>query len=220
MADNQLPLTRARLANSLIIKVYALTGFDPISALFQAPLTPGKILTVVRKFARKQDREIYRRYDLDHQFEPRDLIPLKVKTDLTLERVVLYKEDCLQGFGLTFSGSLVEQQLPFIIQEIRTAPLGQDGKSYAGTYIVEYLDCWFTSNPIAYDAMSPDQLVIQEVGISCGAVRSIPADSLGQAALFAQSSGGLSIGAPYVNNVINALATGKVDIITKAITLR
>lgn len=172
---NQLPLTNARLSSSLVIKAFAQAGFDPLSEILQVPVSPGKILAVVQKFERKQTRDVYRRYQLGtYSMEPRDNIPQKIKTELVLERVVLNSEDILETFGIVFSGSLIEQFLPFLIQEIQISPVKSNGTPLTAVKVFEYTDCWFLDNPISYDAMNTSQIMLQSVTIQCGAVRSLP----------------------------------------------
>ena len=124
-------------------------------------------LAGVKKFARKQDRTITRIYSLGaNSFEPARLIPGKITTTLTLDRVTLYKNDALKvAFG--FCGeNLIVQQVPLLITEFKNDP--NNPNDSMATSVVLYTECWVASNPVEYDIMAEDQLVIQSREVEVG----------------------------------------------------
>jgi hypothetical protein len=187
------PLTSARLASSLELKLMIPIQLNlGFGVAFE--WEPGRTLGRIGSMVRDQTREIHRRYTLgSHSMEPLDLIPNKVTTNLRLEKVVMYSEyfvtpgSILSIFGIQnpsllsegdllgalgyISGNLFFQQFPFAIQETVHPPIG----SGSGPTITSYYDCWLRTNPIEYDLMGADQLVLQECEVACGRVTtSIP----------------------------------------------
>jgi hypothetical protein len=156
-----LPITKARLATSLILKSSQGTlnaGTDGASV---TQSSSGKVLSSVTSFSRNQTRDVHPRYSLGKfAFMPEFLIPGPIKTELTLRKVALYKGDVIKEFGFEKSGNLLYQVAPLVIDEVQNSPQGT-------VTILTYLDCWLTSNPIAYDIMG-DQLVVQECKVMCG----------------------------------------------------
>lgn len=173
-----LPSTRGRLASSLsirlIVKVEATASLQNIpivkniAGAFGTSFTFGPEIGVITDFERNQDRENLRRYSLgEHSFEPLDVIPQKIKTSLTVRRVVLYKSDLLESLGY-LAGSLFFQQKAFGLQERLASP---SGSFDAGVTTIDYLDCWLETNPVKYDVtQNADQLIIQEAKITVGKV--------------------------------------------------
>ena len=53
-----------------------------------------------------------------------------------------------------------------ILQEVQRSPTGASD-------IFEFHDCWFVSNPMSYDIMSNDLLVVQDIEIACAYMKSL-----------------------------------------------
>jgi len=189
MFIEELPLTRGRLASSVELQVMIPVKINlGIGVVFE--WKPGMTLATISKLTRTQTREVYRRYFLGtFAFEPFDIIPGKITTNLRLEKIVLYSEYVLELGGTTLhlsdgdilgalgyvSGSLFFQQRPFAIQEIIHPPSGVPESIFRGPTVTTYYDCWFTENPIEYDIFDRDQLIIQECNVAVGKVTtSIP----------------------------------------------
>jgi len=181
------PLTEARLSSALEIQLmFPIKVNFPLGISWQ--MQPGIQLGTINKLVRTQTREVHRRYALGrYSFEPYDLIPGRITTSLKLEKIVMYAEklglsnnmsaevdgDMLGLFGFV-SGSLLFQQKPFAIQEIVHPPEALRGSKPT---ITTYYDVWFTSNPIAYDSLDSDQLIIQDCDAAVGRVEvSIPTE--------------------------------------------
>jgi len=197
MAITGQPLTSARLASSIELKVMIPVEINTGFGIYYE-FKPGLTLGTVGRMTRNQTRELKRRYTLGRNaFEPLDVIPGRVITDLTLEKVIMYSEylaapvkgdvasllglqngahlsdgDLLGALGYV-SGSLFFQQFPFAIEEVVHPPEGLTGNP--GPTTTTYYDCWLRTNPIDYDLTGRDQLVIQECDVVCGKVAtSIP----------------------------------------------
>ena len=195
------PLTSARLASSLEIKIMIPVTLNT-GLGFSFEWKPGVTVGTISRMERIQTREINRRYTLGrHAHEPLDIIPGRITTDLRLEKVIMYSEymatysgiggdiakllgldqggtvylsdgDALGAFGYV-SGNLYFKQFPFAIEELVHPPEGLDG---AQPTSISYTNCWFKTNPITYDLTGSDQLVMQDVEIAVGQVTSsIPA---------------------------------------------
>ena len=167
-----------------IINTAAIVG---IGALAAAKTTPS-ILSSVRNFSRDQKRTITRRYGLGaNSFEPLQLIPGPIETKLTIERIILYKNDTLKSIFGFWGENLLSQQIPMLIVEYKDTPnAGSDDEKAT----ILYTDCWMGTNPIEYDIDAEDLLVIQDREIEVGKMIVID-----------QTLGGLSSTATYAINI-------------------
>jgi hypothetical protein len=139
----KLPKTKARVATSLVLAIKR---------------TDGKIVKIgaVQRFERALSRDVTRRreFDSDPPGVTVELIPNPTRTlTLTIARAVLYKNTLLDEFGFNGIEDLIEANIPITIYEHRFDPDGN-------VETVEYVDCYFTAYPIAYD-LTRDLLMIQ-----------------------------------------------------------
>ena len=145
---------------------------------------PLQTVGAVMSFGEDMSREVEARYSLGRDsMEPFQIIPLKIKTELNLKKVVLYQQSDLESIFAFFPKHLLFQQYPFIIQKEEYVPgdFQKNAATVAGTRvsvpvdnkklsaITLFLDCWFMSIPVTYDIMG-EQLIMQEVKIRCGRV--------------------------------------------------
>lgn len=168
----ELPKTRARLSSSITIRAALdLSFLDEGAGRFQnlaqlIGLTKNTIFNAERvgavtKMSRAQTRSVMKRYALGtYSFEPFQIVPGRIDTKLTLDRVELYKSDTLTKYFAFLPRHLLFQQLPFLIVEDMRNP---DGSSFT----IIYNDCWITSNPIAYDIMG-DQIIMRQFNVEVG----------------------------------------------------
>jgi len=170
-----IPITKARLATSITIR--ASTPLEPVVTTYDAtgavgrnvPVSFGKVIGTVKALEREQTRTVTRFYTLgEHAFEPFRVVPGSITTTLVLRKVVLYEEDALEALGYKH-GNLFYQQSPFTLLEEQYYPTKQAAQSVI-TRTVAYYDCWFTSNPVRYDVMADDLLVVQEVRAAVGKI--------------------------------------------------
>ena len=86
------PVTEARLASALELKVM-IPVVIRIGSGISVEWPVGLTLGTIGRMARTQTREVRRRYMLGtYAFEPYDIIPGRITTNLRLEKVVLYSE--------------------------------------------------------------------------------------------------------------------------------
>jgi hypothetical protein len=86
------PVTEARLPSALEIKLMQPVSLQ-LGTGFVIDYPQGITLGTISKLTRNQRREVKRRYSLGkHAYEPYDIIPGKITTELSLEKVVLYSE--------------------------------------------------------------------------------------------------------------------------------
>ena len=171
----RLPSTNIRLRSSITIRAIpdtqildSLTSFGKTSlyGIYAASLQ-FEPLGQVKDFSRDQTRGFYKRYSLGrYAHEPRQVVPLKIDTKLTIVRAILYQNDLLKTVFGFWGESLIMQQLPFVLIEQKNSPDGDITKSA----VLFYNDCWFTSNPIEYDVDSDDQWIIQDREIQVGSI--------------------------------------------------
>ena len=170
----------------------------------------------VESFSSNPVREVYRQYALGrYSFEPRQIMPLSIKNEISLRKVILYSmSDAERTFGF-LSDNLMFQVLPFLIQQEEYSPGGwrdqQEGfvgtpelakasqKVYTpgGEYpeltrVTIYCDCWMLSSEIKYDITAADQLVVQDMKIACGHVMTFD-DSIPSKTLIALEGAGSAI---------------------------
>jgi len=207
-----LPKTQVRLRSSITIRAIpdprvldnlgagktSLYGLYAISLKYDP-------LGEIKSFSRDQTREVYRRYSIGkYSHEPFQVVPLKVTTNLTIVRAILYKNDMLKTVFGFWGESLLMQQMPFVIVENKNSPTGD----ILETAVIFYNDCWFTSNPIEYDIDAEDQWIIQDREISCGSITVFDSTIHGAAALASET---LSIaGEIYGTKGVNLLKDLKI----------
>jgi len=188
------PVTQARLASSVELRVMIPVQVNFGNFIAFESNFAGVPLGTISRLQRLQSRDMHRRYMLGrYAYEPLDIIPGRITTDLRIEKITLYSEPSIvtQNAGANLKklfgqlnvdptadgdllgllgyvgGNLFHQQFPFAIEEIVHPPEGASNTQPTITY---YLQCWLKSNPIEYDIMSSDQLIIQECEVACGQV--------------------------------------------------
>lgn len=137
------------------------------------------------KSNRDQTREVTRIYGFNgNEFEPQYVVPGQLTTKLTLSSIVFNAADFLSSMG-NIRGSLIYQENPFIViqDEYTITPAGSVfGINYdASTTLarsIYYMDCWLENNPIEYDIMDDDMLVVQELNVAVG--KSFSTEETGQ----------------------------------------
>jgi len=194
-----IPITKGKLSVSITIR--ASTPLQPTVSVYEnannVQISYGKVIGTVQALEREQTREVTRIYTLgENAFEPFRVVPEKITSGLTLKKVVLYTEDVLEALGYA-QGNLFYQQSPFILIEEQDAPPSKSNPVLPKT--ITYYDCWFVSNPIRYDIMTNDQLVVQEARIACGKI----------------VSSEVSFSIPGLDKSIKTLSTGAVKLFKK-----
>ena len=147
----------------------------------------GQILN----FKTDQTRTNERIYGLGRNaFEPRYIAPGKITTNITFEKVMLYKSEAIQWLGMT-AGHLLYQTFPFVIYEyipdIRSQ-LQVSVSNLAATTLPNdihmfYTNCWFDTNPLDIDVEDDDQMISQNFKVTCGKVYVINQSIQGLASL-------------------------------------
>ena len=153
MAD--LAKTSGRLSTSITIKAI---GADNKSYTIGAAVS----------FTEENTRPTTPRYELDGDKAGQiiERTPGLEDITLTLNRVVLYASDMLEAFGFDDAQSLIDQNVPFIVQKVESVPK-DSGLSSRTT---QWEGCWFHNMPKTYE-MSGDLRVMQTVTI--GATRKV-----------------------------------------------
>jgi hypothetical protein len=174
--------TRARLRPSITLRVFpeiadVIAGKKSTIAKYVTELLTGNEtfnnLTVIgeaRDFRRTQKRDVFKRYNLGtNSYEPFQVIPLKVDTQLVIERVALYKSDAMKiAFGF-FGEHLLHQLIPITIVEEKHSP----DDNIDEMAINFYTGCWATTNPVEYSIDASDMWILKDVVFECGQVISL-----------------------------------------------
>lgn len=139
MADtiksSMLPRTTARPASSILIKA-GKAGTTPV------------VIGAVKSFKRAMSRNTTRRFELDSDIpgQTAELIPGPINSfTITLDRTMLNKSTMLKAFGFSGVEDLVFQNIPITLEEHRYRY--DDVAKTEHKQIVEYVGCYFTSNP-------------------------------------------------------------------------
>jgi len=175
----RLPNTRARLSTSITLRAFLdpdatdqyLEEFWRNAAMaaqgIGSSTTNLNIIGAAYKFSRKQSREIFKRYSLgQNAFEPRQIFPMKIKTSLSIGKVILYDVPILERIFNFAPKHLLYQKYPFVIHE----QLFDPNDNILNSAIILYTQCWFITNPIEYDLSKDDILITQDLDIECGKV--------------------------------------------------
>jgi len=169
MAD--LAKTSGRLSTSITIRAIkeelsfdSLNDTDAIRALAEKSVIIGAAIS----FSEDNTRPTTPRYELDADKAGQmvERTPGLEDFSLTLNRVVLYRNDMMEAFGFDDAQSLIDQNVPFVVVKEERAPEG----SGIATRTTMWTGCWFHNMPKSYD-MTGDLRVMQNVDI--GATRKV-----------------------------------------------
>lgn len=186
----------------------------------------------VQSFSRDQHREYVARYSLgQNSFEPFQIVPGQITTELVLKRIVFYdvtSPTLLNVFGF-FPETLMFQMFPFVLMEEKYAPdegsftqaedtVGsslQDSPVYLPqskpklVAVNLYMECWFIGNPVNYDITQGNLLVIPEMKIRCGRMVSFDGTQQSNFVVNAEGVGALANGLantiPLITNKFSGL---------------
>ena len=174
--------TKGRLAPS--IKIRAITHNN------QGKELPGKVIGAIQRLAKTETRTVTKLRGLGFfAFTPYTIVPGPINISLNMKRTVLYDSEIMRAvFGSEVKISqnpeqtesnteatekredisipthtIFYQRQPFIIELVMYTPYGK-------REVVDFYDCWFISNPIAYDVSTDDLLVVQDASIEVGRV--------------------------------------------------
>jgi hypothetical protein len=162
---NKIARTQARLATSVTLRY--IQGDIDVSSLgdaskLRALANGGTIIGAVQSFSEANPRTTEPRYELDAN-KAGDIverIPQKPDRTLHINRAVLYGSDILQALGYTNAIDIIDQNVPFVIVKVETAPAG----SNVTDRTTMYTGCWFHDLPKTYD-IGGNLLVMQDLEI-------------------------------------------------------
>jgi hypothetical protein len=117
--------------------------------------------------------------------EPMYVVPGQITSKVTLSSIVFHESDFLESLGY-LRGHMLYQDNPFVIIEdqyklISTNPnvnllAGQvtisNEPSVTLARSIYYFDCWLSTNPIEYDIMGDDMILIPELAVEVGRITS------------------------------------------------
>lgn len=199
MADrSSIPYTEALLATATDIFVVLPIATKIAGVELTVPLTAA--IGTIERLERRNTRRNTRRYGLGkHAFEPLDIIPGQVETELTLTKIVLYRDTYgfpatqqLEAYGIKpaqiaevtksletngefqglfgiTSGNVLYQQKPIHIQVINYDHSGVEANNI--TSITYYWNCWIKDNPISYNLQNAGNILVkQDINVDVGRV--------------------------------------------------
>ncbi len=157
----QLPKTKARLSTSAKFFVSP-DDIAETSTLNIASLANLKAIGSVERFAEANPRatDPRREINYDDPGEILERIPQLVERTLTIVKAVLYTQDLLNMFGTSDFVDIVDQNKPFTIVKVETAPADSGVPNKATVYT----GCWFHDNPKEYN-ITRELKMIQEATI-------------------------------------------------------
>lgn len=130
---------------------------------FANAVTIGRLLDATSSITISQNRTNTRIYALGASaFEPFQIVPGPVTTDLELSRVVLYARDFFEALGFTH-GTLTSQIIPFLIDIELRAPTG-------ALRTIRIHDCWLTSHNLPFDISGNSALIVQNLRVTAGKI--------------------------------------------------
>lgn len=188
----RVPLTNIHTPQFITIRLFAppkrekgkIVRFASTIPIFDKLVFIG-VAQGITKFVRDQVREIDSIFGFNgNEMQPAWITPGKMDTELRLHRVVFHNSDLLQELGF-IRGNLITQHNPIVIiedQYVLTSritvpkeltkfgvPSQIEPNVTLGRSII-YHDCWIATNPISYDIMSNDLILIPEFVVKVGTV--------------------------------------------------
>ena len=147
LQNSKLASTKARAATSMVISAQHPTELTWVS------------IGAIDAITRRADRTNARRRELDSDVPGQvvEIMPGPSTVTITLRRAVLYASTLVEVLGFDSVEDLINQNVPLNIRETRQSP-----SDNAGTTVVEYQGCFFSSNPFNYD-ITRDWIIMQDV---------------------------------------------------------
>jgi len=163
----KIPYTKAELVQSHSFKAFIypqIPNSDAFLGTLFTSIQYDNLIAGITKVAKTITKTIESRRKMG-KFEVYQNVPVQLSYDLSLDKVVFYKNNNeLDKYIQVEKNGFIKQFFPFIIQETTITP---ENKIKDTTL---WLDCWFNDEKITLDLSSDNCLVTKDLSVTVGAM--------------------------------------------------